>query len=219
MKRILITTVAVLAALAVPATATHRPGHRGPSPGNLTVDTKPFTVTFGSATTVSGRFTGSNNSARAVTLAEDPFPYGDAFVNAATVNTDANGNYSFRVTPASNRNYRVSVAGEQVFSGVRVRMRVSFSVSDSTPRMGQRVAFSGYVAPKHDGGTVLVQRRTATGAWSTIRRTLLQATTGDRSRYRTVLAIRRDSTYRTRIAGHGDHLTGTSRTRFLNAHS
>jgi hypothetical protein len=215
MKRILITTAAILAALAVPAAATHKPGHRAPSPGNLSITTKPFVVTFGSQTIVSGRYTGANNATRAVALAEDPYPYGGGYTNVATVNTDANGSYTFRVTPASNRNYRVTVGSDVAYSGVRVRKRVSFTVSDSTPAAGQRVVFSGYVAPKHDGQTALVQRRTATGAWRTVRTTALRPTTTNRSRYSTTLTIRRTGTYRVRSGSDGDHLTGTSRLRTL----
>ena len=216
MKRAFLMTVAAAIALSAPALATHRPGHQPGNSANLSAATKPTPITFGAATAVSGKLTGQNNGGRQVTLAEDPFPYGDGYVNVTTVNTAANGDYSFaNLRPASNRNYRVSVGSEQAFTGVRVRMRVSFSVSDTTPSRGQRVAFSGFVAPKHDGGTVLVQRLSVTGAWITVRRTLLTATTGDRSRYRTVLTIRRSGTYRTRIGAHGDHLTGTSRVRIL----
>jgi hypothetical protein len=71
------------------------------------------------------------------------------------------------------------------------------------------------VAPKHDGRTVVIQRLSATGAWITVRRTLLRSTTGDRSRYRTSLVIRRTGRYRVRAGTDGDHLTGTSRTRRL----
>ena len=216
MKRAFLMTVTAAIALSAPALATHRPGHQPGNSANLSAATTPTPIVFGAATTVSGKLTGQNNGGRQVTLAEDPFPYGDGYVNVTTVNTTANGDYSFaNLRPASNRNYRVSVGSEQAFTGVRVRMRVSFSVSDSTPRRGQRVAFSGFVAPKHDGATVLVQRLSATGAWITVRRTLLRATTGDRSRYRTVLTIRRSGSYRTRIGAHGDHLAGTSRVRIL----
>ncbi len=213
MKRALPIAVLVLAVTSVPALATHRPGHR--EPGRITADTTPFTVTFGTATTISGRLTGPNSSGRNVTLAEDPQPYGDGFANVATTTTDANGNYSFRQTPGTSRNYRVTSGNEQAFTGVRVRTRVSFAVSDTTPQRGQRVRFSGFVAPAHNGRTVLIQRRSAAGFWRVVRRVGLLAATGDRSRYRTVLTIRRTGTYRARLLGHGDHLTGTSRTRTL----
>lgn len=215
MKRLIATTIALVAALAVPALATHRPGHR--EPGRITADSTPFVVIFGTATTVSGRLSGNNNANRPVTLAADPFPYANGFVNVATTTTDANGNYSFRQVPESNRNYRVTAAGQQAFTGVRVRPRISFAVSDTTPRRGQRLTFSGLVAPAHNGRTVLIQRRTATGFWRVVRRVGLLAAAGDRSRYRTSLTIRSTGRFRARLLNHGDHLIGTSSSRLLRA--
>jgi hypothetical protein len=213
MKRLIAATAVALVGLAMPALATHRPGHRDSA--RITADTKPFVVTFGSSATVAGRLTGNNTANRPVTLAEDPYPYGDGFANVATVNTDANGNYSFRTTPATNRNYRVSAGGEQAFTGVRVRMRVTLAVSDSTPRDNSTVRFAGFVAPAHNGRTVLIQRRTATGFWRVVRRVGLVATTNGRSRYATSLTIRSSGRYRARVLNDGDHLTSTGPSRFL----
>jgi hypothetical protein len=104
----------------------------------------------------------------------------------------------------------LSAAGRQAFTGVRVRTRVSRRVSDSTRRRGQLVRFSGFVAPRHDGRPVLIQRRSATGVFVTVRRTLLGPTTGNRSAYTTTLRVRSTAVYRARVLAHGDHLTGTS---------
>jgi len=215
MKRTSFLIVVALLAAAVSAGAAPKPK---PRPGSrLSVAAKPFSLTFGQGTVLSGKLTGNNNGGQRVTLAEDPFPYGNGYVDFAVGTTAANGNYAFtRQFPATNRNYRVSVQGKHAFTGVRVRMRVSFAVGDSTPNRGQRVGFTGFVAPKHDGRTALVQRRSATGRWGTVKRTPLQATTGNRSRYSTSLVIRRTGTYRVRVGGDGDHLTGTSRTRTLS---
>ena len=201
-----------LVIFAVPAMAHHRPGHQGgPTPANtLGAKANPTPVTFAAPTTVSGKLTGANNGAQPVTLAEDKFPFGDGYVGVATTRTAANGDYSFTQIPETNRNYRVTVATFQAFTTVRVRMRVSRRVSDSTPRRGQVVRFSGFVSPKHDGSVVLLQRRSATGAWVTVRRATLIATTGNRSAYTTTRAVGSTGTYRTRVLGHGDHLTGTS---------
>jgi hypothetical protein len=213
MKRTWFLVVTALLALTVSAAAAPKPRPGG----RLSAAARPTPLTFGQGTVVSGKLTGSNNSGHQASLAEDPFPYGDGYVNVATTATDANGDYAFaRQFPATNRNYRVTVQGQQAFTGVRVRMRVSFAVGDSTPNRGQRVGFTGFVAPKHDGRTVLVQRRSATGRWGTVKRTLLKATTGNRSHYATSLVIRRTGTYRVRAGSDGDHVTGTSRTRTLS---
>jgi hypothetical protein len=214
MKRISFLVVASLLAVAIPAVAAPK---KPPQAGRLSAAARPTPLTFGQGTVVSGRLTGQNNGGQQVTLAEDPFPYGDGFTNVATATTAGNGNYTFpRQFPPTNRNYRVTVGSQQVFTGVRVMMRVSFVVGDSTPNRGQRVGFTGFVAPKHDGRTVLIQRRSSTGRWGTVRRTLLKATTGNRSRYSTSLVIRRTGTYRVRAGADGDHITGTSRTRTLS---
>src|SRR5438270_12695310 len=62
----------------------------------LSAAANPFVVTFGQATTVSGRLTGPNHGARPVHLAQDPFPYGDGFLPLASTTTASNGSYSFR---------------------------------------------------------------------------------------------------------------------------
>jgi hypothetical protein len=214
MKRtVLLGASLALLMIAGPSVAHHRPGHQGVPGGGggpLSARANPTPVTYAAPTTVSGKLTGPNNGAQLVTLAEDKFPYGDGFVDVTTTRTDGNGDYSFRQVPDSNRNYRVTVGSNQAFTSVRVRMRVSRRVSDSTPRRGQVVRFSGFVSPKHDGRAVLLQRRSATGVWVTVRRAALTATTGNRSAYATTRAVRSSGTYRARVLADGDHLTGTS---------
>jgi hypothetical protein len=214
MNRSSFLVVAAVLAAAAPAGAAPR---KPPQGGRLSVAARPTPLTFGQGTVVSGKLTGQNNGGQPVTLSEDPFPYGGGFLSFARGTTRANGNFAFPlIFPATNRNYRVTVGTQQAFTGVRVRMRVSFAVGDSTPNRGQRVGFTGFVAPKHDGRTVLIQRRSATGSWGTVLRTLLKASTGNRSHYGTSLVIRRTGTYRVRAGSDGDHLTGTSRTRTLS---
>ena len=197
---------------ATAAVAHHRPGHQGgPSrSGPLNVTVRPTPVTYAGAVTISGRLSGQSNSGQRVTLAEDKFPFGDGYVDVTNTTTDGQGDYSFRQVPDSNRNYRVSVGSNQVFGTVRVRMRVSRRVSDSTPSRGEVVRFSGFVSPKHDGRQLLLQRRSSTGAWVTVRRTALRPTTGNRSAWTTRRLIRRTGTYRARVLADGDHLTSTS---------
>jgi hypothetical protein len=185
----------------------------------LTASAKPFVVTFPQSTTISGKLTTKNNAGVQVSLAQDPFPYGDGFgPPIAVATTDKNGNYSFHLVPATNTNYRVSQGAIKAFTGARVRVAVSLRVSDSTPAIGQLVRFFGSVRPKHDGRVVLIQRKRPGGAWITVRRTLLRPAAGNRSIYSTRLRIRLTRSYRARFPGDGDHLTGTSPTRTLVVH-
>ena len=107
--KILLSAAAVALLAGVPAAAHHRPGHTGGpgDSGRLTAAANPFVLTFGTSTVVSGRLTGPNNGGQRVTLAEDPFPYGDGFTEVATATTDANGNYAFAGLAAGSYNVRL----------------------------------------------------------------------------------------------------------------
>ena len=133
-----------------------------------------------------------------------------------------NGGYSFVHKPVRNTYYRaVSSLKPPTQSGdllVKVRMLVGLRVSDSTPRSGQRVRFSGIVRPAHDGRTASIQRRSSTGSWVTIARPTLRAVDAGTSRYVRTLRVRRSATYRVRVIGHADHAMGISRVRTLITH-
>ena len=199
--------------------AARPPGTPSPGANGLTAAANPFIITFGQSTTVSGRRSGQGRGGAAVSLAEDPFPYGDGFLALAQTTTAPNGTYSFRPVPASNRNYRVTSGTLVALTGVRVRARVTLGVSDTTPARGQLVRFFGSVGPRHDGRAVLIQRQAPTGGWSTLRRTLLlHAPTGNRSMFSTRIRVSRSASYRARFLADGDHLTGTSAARALTVH-
>jgi hypothetical protein len=222
MKRTIVVAAGLVALLPPTATLAAKPPKPPRGTPALSAAANPFVVTFGQSTTVAGRLTGPNHGAQLVRLAQDPFPYGDGFLPLAQMTTASNGGYSFRLLPALNANYQVTSGSLRAATGVRVRHAVGLSVSDSTPARGQRVRVFGFVRPKHDGKVVLIQRRLASGAWSTVRRTTLLATTGDRSRYTTVLRVfgARGAlvNFRARFLGDGAHLTGTSATRTLTVH-
>ena len=96
---------------------------------------------------------------------------------------------------------------------VKVAPLVGFRVSDSTPKAGQRVRFSGTVRPRHNGRRVYVQRKVGTGSFVTIRRATLEAATSTSSKYSLRVRVRSTATYRVRILGHADHAMGISRER------
>jgi hypothetical protein len=136
-----------------------------------------------------------------------------------TRTTDAKGDAAFTTRPRRNDYYRAvaRTAPEQTSaeSLVKVAPLVGFRVSDSTPRAGSRVRFSGSVRPRHNGRRVYVQRKIGTGAFVTIRRTALVAATSTASKYSLRVRVRRAATYRVRILGHADHAMGISRERIL----
>jgi len=212
----------ILASLVVLAPATAASAAKPPKPPKgtpaLSASATPFVVTFGQSTTVAGRLTGNNHGGQRVTLAQDPFPYGDGFLALAQATTASNGGYSFRLLPTVNTNYRATSGQVTANTGVRVRHAVTLGVSDSTPARGQLVRFFGSVRPKHDGKVVLIQRQAPSGGWSTVRRTKLLTATGNRSRFSTRLRVFSSRSYRARLTGDGQHLTGTSGSRALTVH-
>jgi hypothetical protein len=212
-------TILSLAVLAPTTAALAAKPPKAPKGGaTLSAAAKPFVVTFGQSTTVSGRLTSTNHGGQLVRLAQDPFPFGDGYLPLAQATTASNGTYSFKLLPALNTNYRVTSGPLSANTGVRVRHAVSLAVSDTTPKRGQLVRFFGSVRPKHDGKIVLIQRQAPSGGWSTVRRTKLRAATGNRSRYSTRLRVRSSRNYRARFVGDGAHLTGTSPIRKLTVH-
>jgi len=227
MRRALLATACAIAAAAllVPmATADHRPGHKdqqptGPNP-DLTISADPNVIAFGKTTTISGRLRGQDNANKTIELGENPFPFrdNDRFKPVGTATTDANGDYSFQVTPELNTNYRVrttDAATEEVSAPafVRVRMRISRSVDDRTPDAGDTVTFSGKVVPAHDELNVLLQRRRPSGTWRTLAQVGLDPGPAgeDSSAYTHAIEINRDGVWRARIKRDADHLGNKSR--------
>ena len=193
-----------------------------------TLDARPNPVVFGSATTLSGRLSGANNSGVTVRLeVDDTRPYGDSYtraLNAAgqqiSTTTDNGGRFSFSLRPQRNSQYRVvAQTSPPVTSAGRlvlVRMRVGLILSDSTPSAGELVRFRGTVRPPHDGARAQIQRRSSTGRWVTLVRTTLRDAGDVYSRYSRRIRIRRDGTYRVKVPGDTDHVNGFSRTINVN---
>ncbi len=190
-------------------------GPKTPASADLTVAAKPNPVVFGKSTVISGKL--KNGGGQVVVLEENPHPYTGGFKPARTATTASNGDYSFTVVPKLNTRYRVSTQAAPVTRSaellVQVQIRVSLRLSDSTPRTGSRVRFSGGAAPAHDGRTVEIQRLRRGGGYGTIARTKLRDAGTTRSKYSRRIRISRTGTFRVRIQGDGDHSTGFSSPR------
>ncbi len=205
---------------------------KGPNdPSRLSIESSRNPVTYLRSTVISGKLTGPDHAGQRVELEENPYPFTDNhFDEVANTTTTSNGSYGgpgvagFTRTPLVNTQYRtVARTSPPTTSSVLtqlVRLRLTFGVSDRTPHRGERVRFFGSVRPDHDGRTARIQRRQSDGDWVTVARTTLRDVPGeDRSSYSRRVRVWRDATYRVRVTpGDGDHVTGTSRRRFLNAH-
>jgi hypothetical protein len=217
-----ISAVLLLAlACAGPAVAAKPPKPGKPNP-NLTLKASAATVTFGRSVTLTGH--AKNVAAGTVVEAQaNPYPYSGFKPTGKTAVVDPSGNYSIAgVIPQFNSQLRVlAKTSPEIVSGTtftHVQLRVSFKVSDTTPKRGARVRFSGTVAPAHDGKVVLIQKQTASGFTTVARTTLLDNGTAT-SKYSRRLKIRSSGTYRVVAqSGDQDHDNGTSRTRTLTVH-
>jgi hypothetical protein len=93
-----------------------------------------------------------------------------------------------------------------------VAQRVDVRVSDSAPRHGHRVSFSGPVTPANPGATVYVQRQSInTRRFRTISRTVLTDAGPDHSDFRTRVRIGRSAVYAVRVRGTLFNAQGFSR--------
>jgi hypothetical protein len=212
--------LAAAAALLAPA-AVQAAKPPKPNAPKLTIVAAPSPVTFGKATTLSGKLTGGKTaSGVTVVVQADTAPIDGTYADVATVVTDANGDWTATNAPAALTRYRAQAKSAPPSTSstvdVSVRLRVRIHVSDRTPAVGRRVRFSGTVAPAHDGARARIQRRRADGSWKTVARTALTDAGTDVSRYSRRVKISRTGTYRVRAAsGDTDHLRGTSRTQKL----
>jgi hypothetical protein len=213
--------LALILVCAGPAVAA-KPPKPGKANPNLTIKTSATAVTFGGTVTLSG----TSKQIATGTTAEiygNPYPYAGFKPTGKTGVVDPSGNWSIPgIAPQLHTQYKVvaktSPPTESAAVFVRVRLRVSFKVGDSTPKKGSMVRFSGTAAPAHDGKPVLIQKRTSTG-YRTVARTVLLDNGTATSKYSKKLRIRSNGTYRVVVQSvDQDHDNGTSRSRTLRVH-
>jgi hypothetical protein len=199
--------VPLLLVLASPAVAapSKPPPKPTPKPKAVTevgIGLDPFAITYGQAASVSGRLTG-HAVRQPLVLQGAPFPF-QAFAEVARGASGADGRYSFAVAPPITMRYQVSSATDpSVASGIvhlAVSQRVDAAVSDSTPRRGQLVRFSGAVGPGNPGAVAYIQRRVpVSGRFRTIKRTHLLDAGLASSVFTTRVRIRHTGLYAVRV--------------------
>jgi hypothetical protein len=189
--------------------------------GSPTLTARPNPVVFGGTTTLSGKLTGTKAAGKNVVLEADEFPFEGSFHNVGNATTNNAGQYSLGTKPSKNTRYRAR-SGNQSSPVVTeaVALRVSLGLSDSTPKVGQRVRFSGKACPQHDGSLVRLQRRRSNGSYGTVQSTRLKDLAGSTcSQYSTRRKISSDGTFRTVVIPNvADNARGTSRSRSEHVH-
>lgn len=193
-----------------------------PTKNAVSIGVTPQTVTYGRSAVISGDVTGPRSGGVQVTLESQPYPFTAPFRPTGAVTTAAsNGRYSFTVAPRIRTHYEVvAKTAPPVTSAattIGVRYAVSFFVSSTSVHRGTRVRFSGSVRPAANGRTVLIQRRSSTGVYRTVARTLLHRTTsGTRSSYSTRLRIFATGVYRVRMPAHAPYAASNSGSRMIS---
>jgi hypothetical protein len=218
--RRLISCLLAAGAVLAPVTASAQKPPKPPGQQGVTLRTSAAQVTFSQPLTARVSVKGAKAGV-GVTLQRRPST-SQVWSDVETKPTDGKGDASFTTRPRVNVYYRAlaRTTPEQTSaeSLVKVAPLVGFRVSDSTPRAGQRVRFSGTVRPRHNGRRVYVQRKVNGGSFVTVRRATLRAATSTYSRYSLRVRVRRTASYRVRILGHADHAMGISRERVLTTH-
>src|SRR5262245_62020187 len=126
--------LALVLVCAGPAVAARPP--KGPKPNpNLTIKSSAAAVTFGRTITLSGT-TKNIASGTTVEIQQNPYPYAGFKPTGKTAVVDPSGNWSLAgIAPQAHTQYKVvaktSPPTESGAVFVRVRLRVSFRVSDS----------------------------------------------------------------------------------------
>ncbi len=217
MRRILPCLLAAGAVLAPVASSAAQKPPKPPGQQGVTLRPSATLVTFSQPVTSKVSVKGAKAGV-GVTLQRRPST-APTWSDVETRATDAQGDATFTTRPRRNDYYRAiaRTTPEQTSAEalVQVAPLVGFRVSDSTPRAGSLVRFSGTVRPRHNGRRVYVQRKLGSGSFVTIRRTTLKAATSTYSKYSLRVRVRSAATYRVRILGHADHALGVSRERVL----
>jgi hypothetical protein len=214
-------TIIAVAAVAVTAAGATAMAAKPPKPpaSTLSINASSTHVVYGGALTIFGSLTGAGNANVAVTVQQAPFPY-TRYATLAGGRTNAVGAYSFAgLRPGVNTRYRVRAKhATSAIVQVFVRYRVSLSVSDSTPKRGQLVRFSGVISPAANGRLVLLQRRGTNGVFRTVGRTTVLPRSATSVQFSLSKRIFSSGVYRAHIGADASHEPGNSRTRSLRAH-
>lgn len=215
----------------VPAAAAQKPQKPAPSTpvtpptrAAVTLDASPTTIVYSRVTTLSGRLSGRTVGGVGIRVFQDRTrPYGDSYtLTSLTARTTRNGRYSLAAKPLANTQYRVVASVSPAVTSppklVLVRSLVGIRLSDSTPRRGSLVRFSGSAFPAHDGRRVTIQKRSRTGRFVTVARTRLRDAGTAKSTYSRRVRLYRDGVYRVKVTGDGDHINGLSRLKSIDVH-
>jgi hypothetical protein len=183
---------------AVPSTAAADP------PSRVTIVAVFEPITYGENAYVNGQLMGDGQAGQLVTLEQSPPPFTD-WTPLAQITSDTQGYYSFKLHPSQTMQYRASSQGTPSDRSVQVSVAPRISLK-ATAAGRSSVRFSGSFAPALPGQTVAIQRRNASGSWTTIANARLRGGKTFAGRLRTHKTLQ----LRAFFASDGAHLDGFS---------
>jgi len=205
-------------AAAAPAKKPPKPKPSGSGGKAVTITPAPIPARYGTFVTLYGRLSGGGHAGKAVRLQADPYPFAESgFRDRGTKVTAQSGEFTFAERARVNTRYRVvAFTTPTIVSATAtalVSYRVGLRIGNLTPRAGARVRFSGFVYPRKNGGTALIQRQLADGTFATVARAKLHASTSERSKYSRRLRVTTTGVYRVHVPGSARSAPGDSTAR------
>jgi hypothetical protein len=187
-----------LAVIALPAIALADP------PTRVTIVAVFDPITYGENAYVNGQLIGTAQGGQLVALEQSAPPYAE-WAAVAQATADPAGYYSFKLHPTQTMQYRTSSQG--IPSEKTVQVNVAPRIKLKAAAAGRTsVRFSGTFAPALDGQSVAIQRRSASGGWTTIANARLH----DGKTFEGRLRAHKPVTLRALFATDGAHLDGFS---------
>jgi hypothetical protein len=206
-------------AVATSAAGIARGGNRSfrtsKAPTGVAITPSTIRPIWGSGLTIKGRVSGAGSVP--VALEKQDFPYTAGFSQIATANASSSGAFTL-TAPALyvTTHMRVVTRTSVVAISPSFTASVAVKVGLKTKRLKhKRLRVEGATWPAVQSGRISLQRQSRTGKWGFVKRTTPVLLTGNRSRYRFIIARRsRATNYRVVVLARdgGAHVPGTSRT-------
>lgn len=193
-----------LAAAVCVAAALIAPAALADPPSRVTIVAVFEPITYGENAFVNGQLVGDAQAGQLVALEQAPPPF-TVWTPVAQVTSDAAGFYSFKLHPSQTMQYRTSSQGTPSDSAVQVDVAPRILLKASAAGKST-VRFSGTFAPALEGQSLAIQRRDASGSWTTIANARLRSGRSFQGRLRSSRTI----TLRAFFASDGAHLDGFS---------
>jgi hypothetical protein len=206
-------------AVATSAAGIARGGNRSfttaKAPTGVAITPSTIRPIWGSGLTIQGTVSGADSIP--VALEKQDFPYSAGFAQIATANANSSGAFTL-TAPALYLTTRLRVVTRTSVVAISPPFTASVAVKVGlkTKRLkGKRLRVEGATWPAVQSGRISLQRQSRSGQWGFVKRTIPVLLSGDRSRYRFIVARRsRATNYRVVVLARdgGAHVPGTSRT-------